>query len=139
MADLPLSTLQAGSQREDVDSWIPYGVFSGMIFAAVTLASWPAPLSWWSGLDEHCRTAEPEGVAGGAGSFEYICAIGWSNFSVAREVVFGVAGTRGARRPLRRLADGYAHARPFGVGLGSVFGPLVARGRLRTRKRTRWP
>ena len=46
VAALPLPMLAAWAQRDDDESWIPYGVVSGIIFKAVARVMRLARLSW---------------------------------------------------------------------------------------------
>ena len=52
VADLPLPVLSSGARSDDVDTWVPNGAVSGVIFVAVTRASWGACLTWWAGLEK---------------------------------------------------------------------------------------
>ena len=52
VADLPSPVLSTGARSDDVDTWVPNGAVSGVIFVAVTRASWGACLTWRAGLEK---------------------------------------------------------------------------------------
>ena len=69
LADLTASALRTWRKNGDARSWMPYGVISGMIFAAGARASFGVRSDWWSKLDLrrrhriHARCIAPPAVS----------------------------------------------------------------------------